>query len=88
MQVNALVVAAGRGERMGKDLPKAFLPVAGVPLLVRTLYSVECTPSISKGIVAITPGWKEYCQGLLDQYGPFRLPWVVIHGSDVEPSLP
>ncbi len=66
---------------MGKDLPKAFLPVAGVPLLVRTLYSVERTPSISKGIVAITPGWKEYCQGLLDQYGPFRLPWVVIHGG-------
>ncbi len=81
MRANVIVVAAGKGERMGKDLPKAFLPVVGVPLLIRTLQSVERSPSVSKGIVVITPGWEEHCYGLLAQYGPFRLSWVVIHGG-------
>jgi len=31
--VIALVPAAGRGERLGLDLPKAFVPVGGIPLL-------------------------------------------------------
>ncbi len=66
---------------MAKSLPKAFLPIVGVPLLVRTLRSMERSSSVSKGILIVTPGWKEYCYGLLDQYGPFRLSWVVIHGG-------
>jgi len=37
MSVVALVLAAGRGERLGSPLPKAFVPVAGLPLLLHTL---------------------------------------------------
>lgn len=66
---------------MGKGLPKAFLPVVGVPLLVRTLRSIERSSGVSKGIVVVTPGWEEYCRGLLGQNGPFRLPWLVVHGG-------
>jgi 2-C-methyl-D-erythritol 4-phosphate cytidylyltransferase len=36
---------------------------------------------VSKGIIVVAPGWEEYCYGLLGQYGPFRLPWVVVHGG-------
>lgn len=35
--VVALVPAAGRGERLGLNLPKAFVPVGGVPLLVHAV---------------------------------------------------
>ncbi len=33
MTVTALIVAAGRGERLGGDVPKQFLPIAGKPVL-------------------------------------------------------
>lgn len=33
----ALIVAGGKGLRMGSDLPKQFLPVGGKPVLMRTL---------------------------------------------------
>ena len=37
--IAALVLAAGRGERLGTKLPKAFVPVGGMPMISR---SIEC----------------------------------------------
>lgn len=36
-RIAALIVAAGRGERMGGDVPKQYRPVGGVPMLRRTI---------------------------------------------------
>lgn len=33
----AIIVAGGKGLRMGSDLPKQFLPVGGMPILMRTI---------------------------------------------------
>ena len=33
----ALIVAGGKGLRMGTELPKQFLPIGGKPVLMRTL---------------------------------------------------
>lgn len=46
MSVAALVLAAGRGERLGAPLPKAFVPLAGVPLLLHTLGALALVPEI------------------------------------------
>ncbi|MDH4267887.1 MAG: 2-C-methyl-D-erythritol 4-phosphate cytidylyltransferase, partial [Deltaproteobacteria bacterium] len=37
MRVVALIPAAGRGRRMGKETPKASLSLGGIPLLWHTL---------------------------------------------------
>ena len=37
----AILVAAGRGERMGGGRPKAFLPVGGQPMLLRAALAFE-----------------------------------------------
>lgn len=37
MRVNAVIVAAGEGKRMGGDAPKPFLPLGGRPIILRTL---------------------------------------------------
>ncbi len=46
MSVAALVLAAGRGERLGSPLPKAFVPLAGTPLLLHTLAALASVPEI------------------------------------------
>jgi len=46
MRVAALVLGAGRGERLGEDVPKAFVPLCGKPLLVRALAALAATPEI------------------------------------------
>ena len=50
----AILVGAGRGERLGAGLPKAFVPVAGVSLLEHAARAFASAPSVS-GIIAVVP---------------------------------
>src|SRR5512143_2724917 len=55
MQSLAILVAAGRGERMGQGRPKAFLELAGEALVLRAARVFDRAPSVSR-IVAVVPG--------------------------------
>jgi 2-C-methyl-D-erythritol 4-phosphate cytidylyltransferase len=54
MQTLAILVAAGRGERMGGSQPKAFLQLAGKPMLLHAVEAFAAAPSVD-GIVVVTP---------------------------------
>jgi 2-C-methyl-D-erythritol 4-phosphate cytidylyltransferase/2-C-methyl-D-erythritol 2,4-cyclodiphosphate synthase len=54
MRSLAILVAAGRGERMGGDRPKAFLELAGQPLLLRSARALARCPEVG-GLVAVVP---------------------------------
>lgn len=46
MSVAALVLAAGRGLRFGGAIPKAFVPLAGRPLLMHALSAFAAAPAV------------------------------------------
>jgi 2-C-methyl-D-erythritol 4-phosphate cytidylyltransferase len=50
----AILVAAGRGERMAAERPKAFLPLAGEPMLLRAARAFEAAASVT-ALVAVVP---------------------------------
>lgn len=54
METLAILVAAGRGTRMGAERPKAFLSLAGESLLVRSVRALGAAPSVDE-IVAVVP---------------------------------
>jgi 2-C-methyl-D-erythritol 4-phosphate cytidylyltransferase len=54
MKALVILVAAGRGERMGADQPKAFVRVAGQPMLLLAARAFDAAPSLD-GIVAVVP---------------------------------
>jgi len=54
MPAIVILVAAGRGERMGADRPKAFLSLGGQPLLLRSALTFEASPSVG-GVVGVVP---------------------------------
>src|SRR6516165_5903272 len=51
----ALVVAAGRGTRVGGPLPKQYLPLAGRPLLRHSLETLATHPGIAAVRVVFNP---------------------------------
>jgi len=51
----ALIVSAGRGRRIGGDVPKQYRELAGVPILRRTLNAVLNHPSVDAARVVIHP---------------------------------
>ena len=50
-----VVVAAGRGTRVGGDLPKQFLPIAGVPVLLRAVRPFASHPDVAQVVVVLAP---------------------------------
>jgi 2-C-methyl-D-erythritol 4-phosphate cytidylyltransferase len=65
MDILAILVAAGRGVRMGADRPKAFLTMGGQPLLLVAARTLAAAPSVSR-IVAVVPGdWLEAAADVL-----------------------
>lgn len=55
MSTAALVLAAGRGERLGHAVPKAFVSLAGTPLLVRSLEAMAAVPEIDSVVPVVPP---------------------------------
>ena len=53
MHVTAIIVAAGEGKRLGGRVSKSFLPIAGRPLVLRTLDRFFSTQSIEKVILVV-----------------------------------
>src|ERR1700754_2126978 len=56
MPAVALVVAAGRGERLGSAGPKAFVMCGGRPLLEWSIDALKAVPEIVHIVVATPPG--------------------------------
>ena len=51
----ALVVAAGRGERLGSDRPKALITLAGKPMLQWSIDALAAVPAVERIVVALPP---------------------------------
>jgi 2-C-methyl-D-erythritol 4-phosphate cytidylyltransferase len=59
MSVWAVIVAAGRGERLGLDRPKAFAKLGDRPLLAESLERLDGSDWVDAIVVAAPPGWEE-----------------------------
>jgi 2-C-methyl-D-erythritol 4-phosphate cytidylyltransferase len=52
----ALLVAAGRGERLGAEGPKAFVMLAGRPMLEWSVAALRAVPAVERIVVALPEG--------------------------------
>ena len=59
MSTWAILVAAGSGERLGADRPKAFAALRGRPLLAESLERLDASGWIDAIVVVAPPGWEE-----------------------------
>lgn len=65
----ACVPAGGDGSRMGGRIPKQFLEVAGVPVVVRTLSALVDSGVFDLIVVPVNPCWAGPLENLLSVYG-------------------
>jgi 2-C-methyl-D-erythritol 4-phosphate cytidylyltransferase len=65
MTVAAVLVAAGSGSRLGHPLPKAFVAVDGVPLLLHAARSLLASPEVTALVVVAPEGHLADARALL-----------------------
>lgn len=76
-----LVVAGGKGLRMGADIPKQFLPVGGKPVLMRTLETFYAYNRDMRSILVLPRDQQAYWARLCEEYH-FLLPHQVADGGE------
>jgi 2-C-methyl-D-erythritol 4-phosphate cytidylyltransferase len=81
MSVWAVLVAAGRGERLGSDRPKAFVRLGELPLLAEPLRRLDDCASIDAIVVVVPEGWEEPAILLAEELGTGKVTACVPGGE-------
>ena len=63
-----IIVAGGKGLRMGSDIPKQFLPIGGKPVLMRTLERFRAYSSALQIILVLPEAQQDYWRQLCEDY--------------------
>ena len=81
MSVWAVLVAAGRGERLGEDRPKAFVRLGDLPLLAEPLRRLDGSEWIDHVVVVAPPEWEEPAILLAEEIGASKAVACVTGGE-------
>ena len=87
MSVWAVLAAAGRGERLGSDRPKAFARLGGRPLLAESLERLEGSDWIDFIVIAAPAEWEEPAILLAEELGAGKVSSVVTGGASRSESV-
>ena len=77
----AIIVAGGKGERMGQQLPKQFLELAGKPILMHTIEKFYNAFPELKIILALPENQFDYWEELCYKYGFTKIPHQIVAGG-------
>lgn len=75
-----IIVAGGKGLRMGSDIPKQFLPIASKPVLMRTIERFRHFSEALQIILVLPKAQQAYWHGLCEQY-QFDVPYLLADGG-------
>ena len=83
----ALVIAGGKGTRMGLNIPKQFVNINNKPVIIYTLEAFERHPLIDAIEVVCIDGWHDVLWAYAKQFGIDKLKWVVSGGKTGQESI-
>lgn len=75
-----IIVAGGKGLRMGSDIPKQFLPIGGKPVLMRTLERFREYSAEIQIILVLPEAQQEYWHQLCKEYN-FDVEYTLANGG-------
>jgi 2-C-methyl-D-erythritol 4-phosphate cytidylyltransferase len=81
VSVWAVLAAAGSGDRLGADRPKAFVRLGDRPLLGESLERLDASDWIDAIVVAAPPGWEEPAILLAEELGCGKVSACVAGGA-------
>jgi 2-C-methyl-D-erythritol 4-phosphate cytidylyltransferase len=81
LSVWAVLAAAGSGERLGADRPKAFVRLGELPLLAESLRRLDSSEWIDGIVIAAPPGWEEPAILLAEELGAGKVSSCVAGGA-------
>jgi 2-C-methyl-D-erythritol 4-phosphate cytidylyltransferase len=87
VSVWAVLAAAGRGERLGSDRPKAFARLGGRPLIAESLERLEGSDWVDAIVIAAPPEWEEPCILVAEEIAATKVSSAVTGGASRSESV-
>ena len=81
MNKYVVIVAGGKGLRMGGDLPKQFIPMRGKPLLMHTLETFYRWDASVRVVLVLPEAHQAYWRMLCEEIG-CQVPHAVVNGGE------
>ena len=78
----ALIVAAGKGTRMKGPKAKQYLPLAGLPILSRTVLAFVNCPLVDEIFISVAPAEHQYCQQQIVELLNISKPLTLVPGGE------
>ena len=83
LRCSAVVLAAGKGSRMGTELPKQFLMIGGKPVIWYSLNCFQKSELIDEIILTAGKDWIGYCEDeIVGKYGLSKIRCVIEGGEN------
>ena len=76
-----IIVAGGKGLRMGSEIPKQFLPIGGKPVLMRTLERFREYSKELQMILVLPKAQQDYWHQLCEEYH-FNVKYMLADGGE------
>lgn len=84
----AVIFAGGVGKRMhSKDIPKQFLKMHGIPVIVHTINLFQDSPVIDNIVVACVKPYISYMNDLVNKYNLTKVKRIVAGGRNGQESI-
>ena len=83
----ALIIAGGRGMRMGQEIPKQFLTINDKPVIAYTMEAFEKHPDIDVIAVVCVEGWESILGAYARQYHITKLKHIIPGGENGQGSI-
>lgn len=81
-----VILAGGTGSRIGADIPKQFIEVAGKPILVYTIELFQKNENIDAIEVVCHKDWIAVVKQYVKDYKLTKVKWVILGGNTFEES--
>ena len=85
--VAAIVAAAGSGDRLGGELPKALVELAGRPLAAWSIAALGASSRVERLVIAAPPGYEQELEAIAAQASPGLPAEAVAGGSSRSGSV-
>ncbi|GAB1431034.1 2-C-methyl-D-erythritol 4-phosphate cytidylyltransferase [Ignavibacteria bacterium] len=87
MKTSVIIASAGTGKRFGTAVPKQYLDLCGLQVIVRTLMMFENLKEINTIVVAVNPEWEDFLKNLTELHNLTKVADIVHGGAERKDSI-
>ncbi len=87
MKCCAIIPAGGIGKRFGSELPKQFVEIDSVPVIIHTLRIFEQIDDVEAIVLSVHNEWFTYTKELIKKFNVSKIAEIVIGGVERQDSV-